>query len=67
MNTTFDNSKREQLSFVIQYTSSETDVMNEQLIRMQEYANTTAQNMFLVFKNICEKNNLQRTSNWTVL
>jgi len=67
MNTTFDNSKREQLSFVIQYTSSETDVMNEQLIRMQEYANTTAQNMFLVFKNICEKNNLQWTSNWTVL
>lgn len=63
MDTTFDNSKREQLSFVIRYKSSETDVINERLICMQECANTTAQNMFLVFKSICDKSNLQWTEN----
>lgn len=63
MDTTFDNSKREELSFVIRYKSSETDVINERLICMQECANTTAQNMFLVFKSICDKSNLQWTEN----
>lgn len=40
MDTTFDNSKREQLSFVLRYISSETGVINERLICMQECANT---------------------------
>lgn len=63
MDTTFDNSKREQLSFVLRYISSETGVINERLICMQECANITAQNMFLVFKSICDKNSLQWTEN----
>lgn len=57
MDTTFDNSKKEQLSFVLRYIN-EAGIVNERLLTMKECSNTTGQYLFTVFEKICDENGL---------
>lgn len=59
IDATFDNSKKEQLSFVVRYVN-ETGIVYERLLSMKECSNTTGQYMFSVFEKICDENDL----NW---
>lgn len=59
IDTTFDNSKKEQLSSVLWYINNESGEVNERLISMKECTNTSAENLFLIFQQICDKNGLQ--------
>ncbi|XP_060868708.1 uncharacterized protein LOC132943679 [Metopolophium dirhodum] len=53
LDSTFDNSRKEQLSFVIRYIHDETAEAHERLISMKECANTSAQNIFEIVEQIC--------------
>lgn len=60
MDTTYDNSKKEQLSFVIRYFNEETSSVHERLLSIKQCSSTTAQHLLSAFENICEINGL----NW---
>lgn len=53
IDSTFDNSRKEQFSFVVRYVNEETTEVHERLISMKECANTSAQHMFEIFEKIC--------------
>lgn len=53
MDSTFDNSRKEQLSFVVRYINEETAEVHKRLISMKECAKTTEQHMFNIFEQIC--------------
>jgi hypothetical protein len=59
MNTTFDNSKKGQLSFVLRYINIDV-LRNYILLTMKECSKTTDQHLFSVFENIYDENGL----NW---
>jgi len=59
MDTTFDNSKKEQLSFFLRYIS-ESGIINERLFSIKECSNTTGQHLFTVFEKNCDENGLDR-------
>lgn len=59
IDSTFDTSRKEQLSFVIRYLNADSEI-NERLINMKECANTSAEHMFEIFEQVCDRNFL----NW---
>lgn len=50
MDSTFDNSKKIQLSFVIKYLNEDRVEINVRLINMKECADTSAEHMFNIFQ-----------------
>jgi len=60
MDSTFDNSRKEQLSFVIRYLNENSGKINERLINLKECSNTSSEQLFNIFENICNDSSL----NW---
>lgn len=63
MDTTFDRSKKEQLSFVVRYINEDTGNVHERVLAMKQCSNTTAQYLLSIFENICEENELDWKTN----
>lgn len=63
VDTTFNKSKKDQLSFVIGYFNEETNSVYERLLSIEQCSSTTAQRLLSFFKNICEINGLNRKQN----
>ncbi|KAL4141396.1 hypothetical protein QTP88_004043 [Uroleucon formosanum] len=60
MDGTFDNSRKEQLAFVIRYLNEDSGEINERLINLKECNNTSSEQLFNIFEKICNENSL----NW---
>jgi len=60
MDSTFDNSKKQQLAFVIRYLNEDSGEINERLINSKECNNTSSEKLFNIFEKICNDN----SSNW---
>lgn len=52
MVSTFDNSRKEQLSFVIRYLNEDSGEINERLINLKECSNTSSEQLFNIFEKI---------------
>ncbi|KAL4083995.1 hypothetical protein QTP88_029311 [Uroleucon formosanum] len=60
MDGTFDNSRKEQLAFVIRYLIEDSGEINGRLINLKECNNTSSEQLFNIFEKICNENSL----NW---
>ncbi|KAL5246057.1 hypothetical protein ACI65C_013465 [Semiaphis heraclei] len=62
LDSTFDISKKEQLSMVIRYINKKTGIVCERLIAVRQAISTTGKHLFTMFEEICGELNL----NWKV-
>lgn len=60
LDTTFDVSKKEQVSVVFRYINkdSENCIVNERLVAVRETVMTTGQHLFFLFEEICKEMNI---------
>ncbi|XP_060846352.1 zinc finger MYM-type protein 1-like [Rhopalosiphum padi] len=61
LDTTFDVSKKEQVSVVFRYINkdSENCIVNERLVAVRETVMTTGQQLFLLIEEICKEMNIE--------
>lgn len=62
IDTTFDISKHEQVSFVIRYTDESKGKIVERLLMICTTSSTNSQTLYNIFLNIFEKSNI----NWKI-
>jgi len=60
IDSTFDTSRKEQVSFIVRYVCETSGNVFERLLAMKESANTTGMDLFVLFQNVMDKLNL----NW---
>lgn len=58
MDTSFDVSRSEQLSFVVRYVDETTGCVRERFLAMKSTPSTSGQSLMVAFEEICKKNNL---------
>ncbi|XP_016662686.1 zinc finger MYM-type protein 1-like isoform X2 [Acyrthosiphon pisum] len=63
IDSTFDESKREQVSFVIRYIDEANGAVKERLLARKESPYTTGKVLFDLFKDVMETNNLNWNNN----
>lgn len=63
IDSTFDISHREQVSFVFRYIDEEKYEINERLLGLKDTPNTTGINLCEIFKKVCESNELDWVNN----
>lgn len=54
MDSTFDLSRKEQISFIIRYVATDGNI-NERLVALKDSPSTTGLNMFNIFEAICNE------------
>lgn len=63
IDSTFDFSRKEQVSFIIRYVNENTGLVYERLLAVRESASTTGWDLFELFKVVMQKSNLNWTEN----
>ncbi|KAL4130597.1 hypothetical protein QTP88_008018 [Uroleucon formosanum] len=63
IDSTFDVSHREQVSFIVRYFDDDSCNIQERLIRLRDIPKTTGYNLFQIFKEVCSSNGLNWTEN----
>ncbi|KAL4105054.1 hypothetical protein QTP88_020329 [Uroleucon formosanum] len=63
IDSTFDVSHREQVSFIVRYIDDDSCNIQERLIGLRDISKTTGYNLFQIFKEVCSSNGLNWTEN----
>lgn len=63
LDTSFDISHKDQLSFVVRYVDETTGCVQERFLAVKSTHSTSGQNLIAMFEEICQNNNLSWKEN----